>query len=104
MKPKKELNIFIIMFIIIGAIILFEQFGYSCEENFDQAIKENYYGLVIEKYIDRKSHNYKTVTLKRRDVIYSIYFNFDISGLSAQTLLPVPNRKQVFASLIQTII
>jgi len=43
--------------------------------------EDQYFGIVIDKFIDRDQHNYKTVVIKNLKETRKVLFDFEIGGL-----------------------
>jgi hypothetical protein len=69
------------LIVIVIIIIIIESTQKPCSYYLEQELQTEYYGKVIDKYIDMEEHGYKTVVLKRRDVTFTELYNSDVSGL-----------------------
>jgi|SRR5690606_9468421 len=43
--------------------------------------EDQYYGIVMDKFIDREQHNYKTIIIRNENYERSVLFDFEIGGL-----------------------
>ena len=47
----------------------------------DYYLKDEYSGKVINKFIDKKQHNYKTIVIKQAQIEHSVIFSFVMDDL-----------------------
>ncbi|PKP24250.1 MAG: hypothetical protein CVU03_13225 [Bacteroidetes bacterium HGW-Bacteroidetes-2] len=83
----KKLNLIIlVIFVFSIGFIIINLFSSKVNEIFqihekDFIFKEEYSGLVKQKYIDKEQHNFKTIIVKQKNKEYTILFDFVMGGL-----------------------
>jgi len=83
----KKAYIYLIIFIIIliGSVIIYlftnKVLEITSIDPSDYYVKDEYSGDVINKFIDKKQHDYRTVVIKQENNEHTIIFSFVMGGL-----------------------
>ncbi|MEX0996973.1 MAG: hypothetical protein WDZ45_07985 [Flavobacteriaceae bacterium] len=82
---KKIIYLFVILSIAIGSIIIYlftkKVIEITSGNPADYYIKDEYSGIVINKFIDKEQHDYRTVVIKQEDNEHTVIFSFVMGGL-----------------------
>lgn len=82
---KKVIYLFAFLSIAIGSIIIYlftnKVMEMTSGNPADYYIDDEYSGVVINKFIDKEKHNYRTVIIKKEDKEHTVVFSFVMGGL-----------------------
>jgi len=81
---KSDIVLIALAFIASGAIVIYLFSSKIIEitsiKESDYLRAEEYSGIVVEKFINTKQHNYKTVIIEQNGESYTILFDFEMGG------------------------